>query len=171
VARLACNLFDELSHLYEADVHDRLYLEAAALLANVGLVVSHARHHIHSYYIIRNADLLGFTDREIEIIAQVARYHRKSEPKLQHQQFAQLNAEDQETVRFLSGILRIAIGLDRTHDGRTTSVEITRKQDDLQIVVLGKRNTDHELNIYAAHERRHLLQDALHCTIALATKR
>ncbi len=171
VARLACNLFDELSQLYETNVHDRLYLEAAALLANVGLVVSHARHHIHSYYIIRNADLVGFTDREIEIIAQVARYHRKSEPKLQHQQFAQLDADDQETVRFLSGILRIAIGLDRTHDGRTTSVKITRKQDDLQIAVLGKRNTDHELNIYAAHERRQLLQDALHCTIALATKR
>jgi hypothetical protein len=50
-------------------------------------------------------------------------------------------------------------------------VKITRKQDDLQIAVLGKRDTDHELNIYAAHERRQLLQDALHCTIALATKR
>ena len=82
-----------------------------------------------------------------------------------------VDADDQETVRFLSGILRIAIGLDRTHDGRTTSVKITRKQDDLQIAVLGKRGTDHELNIYAAHERRELLQDALHCTIALTTKR
>ena len=62
----------------------RELLEAAALLANVGLFVSHGKHHKHSYYVIRNSDhLTGFTDHEIELIALVARYHRKSAPEAQ----------------------------------------------------------------------------------------
>jgi len=56
---------------------EREYLEAAAYMHDLGYLISHSQHHRHSYYIIRNAELLGFTDREIEIIANVARYHRK----------------------------------------------------------------------------------------------
>ena len=75
----------------------RELLEAAALLANVGLFVSHAEHHKHSYYVIRNSDhLAGFTDHEIELIALVARYHRKSAPKPKHPEFAALRPGDQD---------------------------------------------------------------------------
>ena len=93
----------------------REYLEAGALLANVGLVVAHSKHHLHAYYVIRNSELAGLTDLEIEIIAQIARYHRKSEPKASHAEFAALDAGDQALVRTLAGILRVAIGLDRSH--------------------------------------------------------
>ena len=104
-----------------ADLHGldgelREFLEAAALLANVGLVISHDRHHLHSYYVIRNAEqLTGFTEREVELIAQVARYHRKSAPKAKHAAFAALAPDDQRVVQVLAGILRIAVALDRTH--------------------------------------------------------
>jgi len=168
VAHLSCMLFDELSHLYELDPHHRLYLEAAAVLANVGLVVSHARHHLHTYYIVRNADLVGFTDHEIELIAQIARYHRKSEPKLQHAAFAALSEADQHTVRMLSAILRIAIGLDRTHDGRTTSVSVSQKNTSLQITLHGKKRADLDLNLYATQQRVALLADVFQCTVTVA---
>ena len=102
----------------------REYLEAGALLANVGLVVAHSKHHLHAYYVIRNSELAGLTDLEIEIIAQIARYHRKSEPKASHPEFAALDAPDQELVRALAGILRVAIGLDRSHRERVAAVRV-----------------------------------------------
>jgi exopolyphosphatase/guanosine-5'-triphosphate,3'-diphosphate pyrophosphatase len=168
VSRLSCVLFDELSHSYELDPHHRLYLEAAAVLANVGLLVSHARHHLHTYYIVRNADLVGFTDHEIELIAQIARYHRKSEPKLQHAAFAALSEDDQHTVRMLSGMLRIAIGLDRTHDGRTTSVSVIQKNKSLHLLIESEKNEDLDLNLYATQQRVALLAEVFQCNVTVA---
>src|SRR5690606_16740324 len=96
VARLALALFDALADRLDLDEGDREVLEAGALLCNVGLFVSHAAHHKHSYYVIRNSEhLTGFTDREIELIAQVARYHRKSAPRKKHPEFAVLDRDDQ----------------------------------------------------------------------------
>ena len=93
VARLALELFDATADRHGLGDDSREVLEAAALLANVGLFVSHAGHHKHSYYVIRNSEqLTGFTDREIELIAQVARYHRKSAPRQKHPEFAALGA-------------------------------------------------------------------------------
>jgi len=170
VARLSCMLFDELSKHFEIDPHNRLYLETAALLANVGLVVSHARHHLHTYYIVRNADLVGFTDHEIELVAQIARYHRKSEPKLQHAAFAALTSLDQEMVRMLSAILRIGIGLDRTHDGRTSGVKVSMKQTQIHITISRESDEDQELNLYAAQQRTSLLSDVFQCPVVVAMK-
>lgn len=168
VMRLSCMLFDELSHLYELESHQRLYLEAAAVLANVGIVVSYARHHIHTYYIVRNADLVGFTSHEIELVAQIARYHRKSEPKIQHEAFGNLSEQDQHTVRVLSAILRIAIGLDRTHDGRTSSVSVIQKDNSLQLAIASETGADLELNLYATQQRTALLAGVLQCNVTVA---
>ncbi|HEX8804906.1 MAG TPA: Ppx/GppA phosphatase family protein, partial [Acidimicrobiales bacterium] len=123
VARLALDVFDATADRHGLDDQDRELLEAAALLANVGLFVSHAGHHKHSYYVIRNSEhLTGFTDREIELIAQVARYHRKSAPRKKHAEFAALTRRDQRRVRTLAAILRVAVGLDRTHAGDVVAV-------------------------------------------------
>ena len=170
VARLACTLFDQLSHHFELDLNDRLYLETASLLANVGITVSHAKHHLHSYYIIRHADLLGLTDDEIEIIAQIARYHRKGEPKLSHEPFRMLSEDDQNRVRLLSSILRVAIGLDRTHDGRIEDVNIAVSKDDITISISSSQEVDIELNVYAAHERASLLAEVFdHNVVVVGT--
>ena len=117
---------------------------------------------------MRNADLVGFTDHEIELIAQIARYHRKSEPKLQHAAFAALSETDQHLVRMLSAILRIAIGLDRTHDGRTTSVSVSQKNKSLQITLQGKKRADLDLNLYATQQRVALLADVFECNVTVA---
>ena len=104
VAGLALQLYDATAVRCTASPPDcRDYLEAAALLANVGLVISHSKHHLHSYYVIRNSELAGLTDDEIEMIALVARYHRKSEPKPTHVEFEALSDDDKEVVRTLAG--------------------------------------------------------------------
>lgn len=170
VARLGCVLFDELSQFFELDPHDRLYLEVAALLANVGITVSHAKHHLHSYYIIRHADLLGLTDHEIELIAQIARYHRKSEPKLHHEPFAALDENDRDRVRLLAAILRVAIGLDRTHDGRVRQLYVHVDRKHLSIEVEASPEIDLDLNIYAAQERTSLLADVFDHKVSITRR-
>ncbi len=115
VARLSLRIFDQTAAVHKLGDTEREYLEAAAILHEIGSYISHAQHHHHSYYLIRHAELLGFTDKEIEIIANVARYHRKSHPKMTHEGYAWLTVPDQERVKKLAAILRIADGLDRTH--------------------------------------------------------
>ena len=159
VARLAGQLFNQLHQLLIISPSNRRLLEAAALLANVGVVISHSKHHLHSYYVIRNSELVGLSDREIELIAQIARYHRKGSPKLEHLEFAALSADDQYLVRGLAGILRIAIGLDRTQDGRVNTLTITNSDRDLEIAIGTIKSADSDLNVYAANERRGLLSE------------
>jgi len=122
VAALALKIFDQTRKLHGLGPTGREYLEAAAVLHEIGLFLAHSQHHRHSYYLIRNAELLGFTENEKEIIANIARYHRKSHPKEKHEAFGKLAAEDRDHVRKLAAILRIADGLDRTHTAAVTDV-------------------------------------------------
>ncbi len=158
VARLAVELYDALQQLHDLDGTAREYLEAGALLANVGLVVAHSKHHLHAYYVIRNSELAGLTDLEIEIIAQIARYHRKSEPKAAHPEFAALDAGDQALVRTLAGILRVAIGLDRSHRGLVESVRAEVQARRIVVFATARSGADIGLELYAANERKHLLE-------------
>jgi exopolyphosphatase / guanosine-5'-triphosphate,3'-diphosphate pyrophosphatase len=160
VAELALDLFDQLGPLHGMGSAQRAYLEAGALLANVGLVVSHSKHHIHSYYVIRNSELTGWTDHEIELIAQIARYHRKSTPKANHDGYASLSKDDQHAVRTLAAILRVAIGLDRCHERRVAGVDV-RIDDDEVVIEVVPAGMDIDLELYAAGERKDLLQQVL----------
>ncbi|MFM8867513.1 MAG: Ppx/GppA family phosphatase, partial [Ilumatobacteraceae bacterium] len=161
VARIALDLFDQLHQELRVGTESRSLLEAAALLANVGVVVSHSKHHLHSYYVIRNSELVGLTDREIELIAQIARYHRKGMPKLEHAEFAALSDEDRDVVRSLAGLLRVAIGLDRTQDGRVKKVKTEVVDGTLEIQFTTGKSKEGDLNAYAATERRALLAEVL----------
>jgi exopolyphosphatase/guanosine-5'-triphosphate,3'-diphosphate pyrophosphatase len=163
VARLARELFDATRELHGLGPAEAALLEAAALLANVGLVVSHSKHHKHSYYVIRNSDrLVGFTDHEIELVALVARYHRKSAPKASHPEWASLDAADRELVRTLAGLLRVAIGLDRSHTARIDHLraEIDDRRLRIEVVPVADAG-DLTLDLFAASERWDLLAEVL----------
>jgi exopolyphosphatase/guanosine-5'-triphosphate,3'-diphosphate pyrophosphatase len=160
VARLAVALFDGLRPVHGLGARARDHLEAGAMLANVGLVVAHTKHHLHSYYVIRNSELTGLTDHEIELIAQIARYHRKSSPKASHPEFAALGEADQTLVRTLAAILRVAIGLDRCHERRVAGVR-TDVRADRVVLLVTPDDTDIALELYAANERKDLLEQVL----------
>ncbi len=177
VSYLALGLYDALAevNLIEANGRDRDLLEFGALLANVGLVIAHSKHHIHAYYVIRNSELTGLTDHEIELIAQISRYHRKSHPKASHPEFAALNSDDQHLVRTLAGILRIAIGLDRTHRSQVAQVLVDSEPDNgptarkvVLTAVPATEPSDLSLEIYAANERRELLAEVLNATVQIS---
>lgn len=159
---LALELFDQTAELHGLGVAPRDLLEAAGLLHNVGLFVSHAAHHKHSYYVIRNSDQLnGFTDREIELIAQVARYHRKSAPKPTHVEFQGLGDADQHLVRVLAGMLRVGIALDRTRQGGIAGIDVADAAGTLTIAVEARAGIDLSLEHYTATQRCRLLGSAL----------
>ena len=168
VARLAVALFDAIPELRALGRSAREYLEAGALLANVGLVVAHSQHHLHAYYVIRNSELAGLTDNEIEVIAQIARYHRKSEPKQSHQPFAALSASDQRLVSSLAAVLRVAIGLDRRHEGRVADVNAAAADSGpLVITAIAADGRDIGLEVFAAGERSALLERVLERDVSI----
>lgn len=171
-AGFALDLFDATAGIHGLGDDSRELLEAGALLANVGLSVSHSEHHKHSYYVIRHSDrLAGFTDHEIELIAQIARYHRKSAPKPKHPEFAHLRAEDQERVRVLAGLLRVAIALDRSHKGRVEriSIESDPSDDRVRISVTPRDGVEVDLEIQTAEDRKSLLEDVLDRPVQFAS--
>jgi exopolyphosphatase/guanosine-5'-triphosphate,3'-diphosphate pyrophosphatase len=159
VAQLALQLFDGLAPWHGLEPNAREYLGAAARLANVGLMISYNRHHVHSYYIIRNSELVGLTDHEIELIALIARYHRKSPPKASHPEFAGLRSSDQDLVRVLAAILRVAIGLDRSHEGRVEQVRAAIGEHHISITARPAGDADINLELYTARERSGLLAE------------
>ena len=161
VATLALQLYDATQSVHQLPADCREYLEAAATLANVGLVISHSKHHLHSYYVIRNSELAGLTDHEIEIIALVARYHRKSSPSRPTTQFVRLDEGRRRWSARLSAILRVAIGLDRSYDGRVTGLRATARSNRLLIEAIARNGTDISLEVYTAHERSGLLEEVL----------
>jgi len=152
VIRLALALFDQSRAVHGLSDREREWLEYAALLHDVGGLISYARHHRHSYYLIKNGDLRGFDPDEIEVIALVARYHRRGTPKRSHHEYSHLPPPLRRTVRTLSSILRVAESLDRSHAQAISGLELRDRGDDVLLLV--HTATDAELEVWATN--RHL---------------
>lgn len=165
VARLALRLYDQfkeesvLIRALGSDRHERLLLEAAAVLHDVGVMVSYPRHHKHSQTIVRHADLAGLTPRETEIIAQLCRYHRRAEPRYKHRAFAALCETDRDLVRRLAAILRAADGLDRSHTQVSRDVRVRFGVKEVHFAV--DSDGDPSADIDACRDKSGMLADLL----------
>ena len=140
VVRLALAIFDQTRAVHGLTDREREWLEFAALLHDIGSHISYERHHRHSYYLIRNGDLRGFDPDEIEVVALVARYHRRGTPKRSHEEYARLPSPLRKTVRTLASILRVAESLDRSHTQTISSLDFRDRGDDalLQVHTTGR---------------------------------
>ena len=152
VVRLALALFDQSRAVHGLTDREREWLEYAALLHDIGGLISYARHHRHSYYLIKNGDLRGFQPDEIEVIALVARYHRRGTPKRSHEEYAELSSALRRTVRTLASILRVAESLDRSHAQSISGLELRDRGEDVLLEV--HTGSDAELEVWATN--RHL---------------
>jgi len=159
VAKLSLQLFDQLKKLHGLEDECREYLYAAAVLHDVGYHISHTNHHQHSYYIIKNSELLGFNENEIAIIAHVARYHRKSLPKARHEDFNELPACTQTIIKKLSAILRVADSFDRTHNKIVQSIKSRIKGDSVEFFVKVKNGANSEIELWNLERRKELFED------------
>ena len=123
VSHIAGLLFAALAPLHQLPAATGKLLEAAAYLLDVGHYISGVSHHKHSYYVVVNSDMPGFTDRERLVIASLCRYHRKSLPSPMHGAYQALSTEERRVLMMLTPILRLADNLDRSHEQTIDSVE------------------------------------------------
>jgi len=162
VAATATFLFDVCRPLYTGPASDAELLEYAALLHDVGYLVSHDTHAKHSRYLIKNADLQGFQPDEIAIMSLVARYHRGASPDPFHEHFGRRPAEEQRRIRQLSALLRIAEGLDRSHFQNVTALRAELTDERLLLSVATKG--DPQLEVWSGTEEGTLFEEVFGCT-------
>ena len=138
VTSLATSLFWQLEDLHGLDPDDLRILMAGALLHDIGQHISYHRHHKHSLYLILHSEIPGISPSELPLVALVARYHRRADPKEEHYLYGDLPPEDRERVRRLAALLRVADALDREHLQRVTSVNAEVRDGVLDLRLSGE---------------------------------
>jgi exopolyphosphatase/guanosine-5'-triphosphate,3'-diphosphate pyrophosphatase len=166
VARLAGSMYSQLASTYELDPRDVGLLEAAAKLQDVGYLINYDQHHKHSYHLILHSRLEGFTPSELELVANVARYHRGADPKRKHANFRQLAPRDQARVRQMAAILRVAGGLDRSNTQQISEVlvELDRRGD-VKLRLAARQFP--EVDIWGARKRGKLFEKVFGTSLAV----
>ncbi len=165
---IAAALHEQLAAALGGSAEDAWLLDAAALLHDVGQLVSYRNHHKHSYQLIMHADRLGLDSRDRALVALISRYHRKRGPTRKHEEFARLSHDEQETVRRVSGLLRVADGLDRGH---TASVDrVTVALEDGKCIIRASprlRDADVSLEVWGANRKSDVLARMLGCDVVV----
>jgi exopolyphosphatase/guanosine-5'-triphosphate,3'-diphosphate pyrophosphatase len=152
VAELSCRLFDELRHGHDLGDREREWLRFAALLHDIGSSVAYDGHAQHSAYLIRNGGLRGLTGEEIEVVAAIARHHGRARPRRSRDEaYAALPRALRRAVRWLSAILRVAEGLDRSHYQLVRDLAVRRRRG--PVVVRVDAASQAQLELWAARRR------------------
>src|SRR3954462_8052997 len=166
VAGLALQIFDGVKGRFDLPVASRELLQAAAILHDVGYLISHSKNHKHAYHLIMHGDLPGFTPHEVVLIANVVRYHRGAFPRKRHENLAYLAGADRRLIARLSGILRIADGLDRTHSQTVTGLKVRTLRGRLRMSLEAKSFP--EIEIEDAARKTDLFRKAFDTEVELA---
>ena len=151
VAKLATQILSQVMGEAGLSPSDRLLLDAAARLQDVGYLIDYEKHHKHSYHLILHSRLAGFQPHQLELIANIARYHRGKEPKKKHENFKRLSNKDQSRVRKLAAILRLAGGFDRSNTQQVRDILISVEPD--EIVMRAVSDEPPEVDLWAARRR------------------
>ena len=159
-SKVALQLFDALAEVHKLGPFEREVLEYSALLHDIGRVISYPGHHKHGWYIVKNANLVGFQADELDMIAAIVRYHRNKAPKKNSRLLLPLPKKMRRSVVLLSAILRLADGLDRQHNQSITKIEAKQTAPRvLQITLFSDEPVP--IALRAGLERSDLLQKAL----------
>ena len=161
VASLATSLFDQTAEWHGMGDADRELLEHASMLHDIGEHVAASSHHKHTSYLIEHGALRAFSPDEINAVSSIARYHRRSEPKPEHQPFRLLPPDWQRRVVQLAGFLRVADGLDRGHAGTVSGVSVVAEAKRLVITARSARDADDELEIWGGRRKKAMLEKTL----------
>lgn len=165
VAALATQIYTGLCEHYELEHDDLRLLDAAARMQDVGYLINYEGHHKHSYHLILHSALEGFRPEELEIIANVARYHRGSPPKNKHDNYARLSADDQQRVRTMAAVLRLAGGLDRTHNQTVRAARVTGTDKQIELLVDAQQYP--EVDLWAARRRAGLFEQVFDAELTI----
>lgn len=169
VTNLALSMFDQLRRLgrHPYGKRERELLEYGALLHDIGMFLSHTNHQKHAYYLIRHSDLLGFDDTELNLIANLAFYHRKSSPKKKHANLEGIGRSGRRLLTVLASILQLCEGLDRSHLALVKAVRFgqSRLADHLTLTIVSE--ADCQLEIWGVQNQLSLFEQAFGCRLDL----
>jgi len=157
VSDLALQIFDQSAPLHGLGAEDRLVLEVAALLHDVGYFVNAIDHDRHGHYLLRHSFLFGLSERQQAVVANIVRYHRKTTPTLEHEHFKSLQPQDRLLVNKLCALLRLADGIDTSHTGRVRHVTLSGAKSKWTLSLAG--NGDLVLEKWTLTKRRAMFQD------------
>jgi exopolyphosphatase/guanosine-5'-triphosphate,3'-diphosphate pyrophosphatase len=146
VSRLAQTLFEQLRELHKLSDRYLPILHAATMLHDIGLFIAYEKHHKHSYYLIKSSGPTSFDPMDLDVIANIARYHRKAHPSPKHLPFSQLSPVQQDVVRKLSAILRVADALDFAHQQKVQNLTCRVRSRTLSIRASGSGGLQDEVN-------------------------
>ncbi len=140
VTRLALRLFDQLQPLHNLGNEERDWLHYAGVLHDIGWIEGWREHHKVALRIILDTPMLPFSNKERLIVGSIARYHRKALPDLRHDHYAALSEEERHVVDVLAAMLRLADGLDSSHQRRVRDLvcKVTEKKITVQCMVQGE---------------------------------
>lgn len=138
VAQFAVQLFDQSRSLHNLPLEYRLLLEIAALLHDIGSFISMTGHHKHTHYLLTATPVMGLSQTQMAIVANAARYHRKSQPKIQHEEFKVLSPKDRVVVAKLAALLRLADAMDNEHAGKVQSFTVEYRRPKFSIALEGE---------------------------------
>jgi exopolyphosphatase / guanosine-5'-triphosphate,3'-diphosphate pyrophosphatase len=159
VAQLATRLFDQLTDEHALAARERLLLEVAALLHDIGLFVGLRAHHKHTQYLLESAEIFGLSRDDMRLIANVARYHRRAVPRRTHLSYMMFSRKNRVCINKLAAILRLANALDAEHLQKIRDVRVSI--DDGARVLLLEGTGDLTMERLAATARADLLNDVL----------
>jgi exopolyphosphatase/guanosine-5'-triphosphate,3'-diphosphate pyrophosphatase len=169
VAELAHELFVALQPLHKLPPPYGKLLEATGYLHDIGHYVSDTGHHKHSYYLVANSDMPGFTDSERQFIAALCRYHRKSNPSPKHSFFQAVDTNERRAVVLLTPLLRLADSLDRGHEQRVQKLRVEIRNG--HVVIGLETNSDTDLELWAAARMADLFRSTYNLPLMMAQSR
>lgn len=168
VTRLAGKIYTTIDKQLHLPQRCAELLEAAALLHDIGYFINYDRHHKHTYHLIRHGNIFGFDPHERELIANIARYHRKAKPKKAHENFSRLTSADQNLVRKLGGILRLADGLDRRRNSSIKKIKCRLQNGTMTLKLIGPG--DLSVEGYGARSKGDLFEAAFGIQLEIGTE-
>lgn len=172
VAELASSLFDQLADVHRMPPEEKRQLRLAALLHDIGDFVGFEAHHKHSHYLITQADLMGLSPTAREVVANIARYHRKALPDLSHPPYRRLERKARTTVRRLAAMLRVADAFDREHEQKVRELAVRITPGRIAVRAIANQGADGStpdlaLERWTAQRKADLMSEEFQCEVRI----
>ncbi len=169
VQSLCLELFDKTKNLglHNYGAFERELLQHSSLLHDIGNIISFRSHHLHSYYIIQNAELLGFNQEEIMLMANIVRFHRKKLPGRKEPSFQELDKNHQQIIYYLSFLLRLAEKLDRSHNHLVHHVDVSFLDKNTFKLILECVNGECDLEKWSILNDKKIFETVIHKKLVL----
>ncbi|MCT4593450.1 MAG: HD domain-containing protein [Anaeromicrobium sp.] len=157
VEKYGLKIFDSLKRIHGLRTHERLIMQLACIVHDIGKYIKYNGHYIYSYNIIKATGIIGISERDLEIVASIAKYHSTLVLSDKDQDLKGLDTKTKIIIGKLSAIVRLADALDRSHKQKIKDIKV--KIDKKDIIIYIYTNEDTLLEEWALEKKSYLFKD------------